>query len=132
MKLKYIYLVIIVLLLNNISTQSTIYEQVTYFSIAAPQLNTLKTIWVYLPKDYQNSKKTYSVIYMHDAQNLFDLETAYVGEWEVDKYLDTLTNNQSIIVGIEHGNEKRIDELTPYTHEKYGTRPRANGYFIKK
>lgn len=75
---------------------------------------------MYLPKDYQKSNKSYPVIYMHDAQNLFDAETSYVGEWEIDEFLDKLDSNQSIVVGIEHGNEKRIDELTPYKHEKYG------------
>lgn len=57
---------------------------------------------------------------MFDAQNLFDAETSYVGEWKVDEYLDTLTKGQSIIIGIEHGNEKRIEELTPYAHASYG------------
>lgn len=104
----------------KINAQSTASKQVTTFTIAAPQLDTLKTIWVYLPKNYENSEKAYPVIYMHDAQNLFDDETSYVGEWKVDEYLDTLNQNESIIIGIEHGNEKRIDELTPYKHEKYG------------
>lgn len=120
MKLKYLYLLLLALILNKLTAQSTASKQVTKFIIAAPQLDTLKTIWVYLPKGYENSEKVYPVIYMHDAQNLFDAETSYVGEWEVDEYLDTLTDNESIIIGIEHGNEKRIDELTPYKHEKYG------------
>ena len=101
----------------KIKAQSTASKQVTAFTIEAPQLDTLKTIWVYLPKNYKNSKKAYPVIYMHDAQNLFDDKTSYAGEWKVDEYLDTLTQNESIIIGIEHGNEKRIDELTPYKHE---------------
>lgn len=120
MKLKYFLLLISAFILNKVTAQSTASKQVTKFKIAAPQLDTLKTIWVYLPKDYQNSEKDYPVIYMHDAQNLFDAETSYVGEWKVDEYLDTLTDNQSIIIGIEHGNEKRIEELTPYKHAKYG------------
>ena len=49
---------------------------------------------------------------MHDGQNLFDAETAYAGEWNIDEKLDSL-NAQVIVVEIEHGNEKRIDELTP-------------------
>jgi len=56
---------------------------------------------------------------MHDAQNLFDTKTAYAGEWNVDEKLDSL-NAQVIVVGIEHGNEKRMDELTPFKNEKYG------------
>ncbi|MCF6295557.1 MAG: hypothetical protein L3J25_07690 [Flavobacteriaceae bacterium] len=50
------------------------------FIIEAPQLNTQKKIWVYLPKSYKTSNKLYPVIYMYDAQNLFDAETSFVGE----------------------------------------------------
>ena len=60
------------------------------------------------------------MIYMHDAQNLFDDSTSFVGEWKVDEYLDNISNPETIIVAIEHGNEKRTDELTPYANEKYG------------
>ena len=120
MRFKHILLIFSLLFLVKTNAQSTASKQVTTFTISAPQLDTIKTIWVYLPKNYQNSKKSYPVIYMHDAQNLFDAETSYVGEWEVDEYLDSLIKNESIIIGIEHGNEKRIDELTLYTHEKYG------------
>ncbi|WP_317166911.1 alpha/beta hydrolase [Winogradskyella schleiferi] len=120
MKFKHLYWLILAFILNKAIAQSTASEQVTKFIIAAPQLDTLKTIWVYLPTKYKNSKKDYPVIYMHDAQNLFDSETSYVGEWEIDEYMDSLNDNESIIIGIEHGNEKRIEELTLYKHEKYG------------
>jgi predicted alpha/beta superfamily hydrolase len=98
---------------------STASKQVTTFIIEAPQLQTTKKIWIYLPKKYDSTKNKYPVIYMHDAQNLFDAKTSYVGEWNVDEKLDSI-NAQVIIVGIEHGNEKRIDELTPYKNAKYG------------
>lgn len=104
----------------TVHAQSTASKQVSTFTVDAPQLNTQKKIWVYLPKDYQNSKQAFPVIYMHDAQNLFDDATSYVGEWHIDEYLDSISKNESIIIGIEHGNEKRIDELTPYVNEKYG------------
>lgn len=100
--------------------QSTASAQVSIFNIEAPQLNIEKKIWVYLPKAYSNNDTHYPVIYMHDAQNLFDAETSYVGEWNVDEYLDSISDNKSIIIGIEHGNEKRMDELTPFPNEKYG------------
>ena len=67
-----------------------------------------------------HSEKNYPVIYMHDGQNLFDRETSYVGEWKVDESLDSLNEPEAIIVGIEHGGDKRIDELTPFPHAKYG------------
>ena len=120
MKIKFLNIFIVLLFCINSHAQSTASKQVSTFILEAPQLNTQKKIWVYLPKDYQNSKKPYSVIYMHDAQNLFDAETSYVGEWKIDEYLDSINSNESIIIGIEHGNEKRIDELTPFVNEKYG------------
>jgi predicted alpha/beta superfamily hydrolase len=103
----------------TMAQQSTASKQVSTFTIEAPQLNTTKKIWMYLPKNYDATKKKYPVIYMHDAQNLFDAKTSFVGEWNVDEKLDSL-NAQVIVVGIEHGGEKRMSELTPYKHPKYG------------
>ena len=117
---KIALLYILLLLANTVfSQQNTVSKNVSNFTIEAPQLHCVKKIWLYLPKEYATSKKKYPVIYMHDAQNLFDSKTAYAGEWNIDEKLDSL-NAQVIIVGIEHGNEKRTDELTPYKNEKYG------------
>lgn len=100
--------------------ESTASKNVSTFTIEAPQLKTSKKIWIYLPENYSKDlKKRFSVIYMHDAQNLFDDKTSFVGEWNVDEKLDSL-KAPVIVVGIEHGNDKRIDELTPFKNEKYG------------
>ena len=104
---------------DNLAKQSTASKQVSTFTIEAPQLNATKKIWIYLPKNYDTTKKKYPVIYMHDAQNLFDATTSYIGEWNVDEKLDSL-NAQVIVIGIEHGGEKRLSELSPYKNEKYG------------
>lgn len=89
-----------------------------------PELNTIShKIWVYVPPNYATSTKKYPVIYMHDAQNLFDAKTSYIGEWEVDESLNKLfetTGKGFIVVGIENGGKERINEYTPWTHEKYG------------
>jgi len=98
--------------------QHTASKQVSTFTIEAPQLHTTKKIWIYLPKNYSKTQKKYPVIYMHDAQNLFDAKASFAGEWNVDEKLDSL-NAQVIVVGIEHGNEKRIEELTPFKNDKY-------------
>jgi predicted alpha/beta superfamily hydrolase len=91
----------------------------TTFELQAPQLNTTKKIWVYLPIGYEKSTKKYPVLYMHDAQNLFDAKSSYACEWKVDETLDSLKATV-IVIGIEHGNDKRTDELTPFKNEKYG------------
>ena len=82
-----------------------------------PQLNRTRRIWVYLPKGYATSSKTYPVLYMQDGQNLFNEQTAFAGEWGVDECLDSLqkqTGKECIIVGIDNGGVKRISEYAPY------------------
>ena len=91
------------------------------FSI--PQLNTTRKIWIYFPPDYSNSNKRYPVIYMQDAQNLFNEATSFSGEWKVDETLNQLFKDgkpTAIVVGIENGGAERIDEYSPWKNEKYG------------
>ena len=88
-----------------------------------PTLNRERKVWVYLPKSYSSSNKNYPVIYMHDAQNLFDSNTSYAGEWKIDETLDIANSKggrEAIIVGIENGGKYRIDELTPFANKEYG------------
>ena len=113
-------------------TKTVAQKRFSTFEIDAPQLKTKKKIWVYLTLNYEKSTKKYPVIYMHDAQNLFDAAASYAGEWNIDETLDSI-KAKVIIIGVEHGNEKRIDELTPYKNEKHGG-GNANAYleFIVK
>lgn len=98
--------------------QSTVSSNVSKFTIEAPQLDTIRQIWIYLPESYKSSNKSYPVLYLQDAQNLFDQSTSFSGEWRVDEILDSL-RTEIIVVGIEHGGDKRIDELTPFAHPEY-------------
>jgi predicted alpha/beta superfamily hydrolase len=91
--------------------------------MAMPGLGRERGVRVYLPPGYATSKKRYAVLYMHDAQNLFDDRTSFVGEWGVDEALDQLAREQGlelIVVGIDHGGEHRINELKPWDDPKYG------------
>ena len=54
-------------------------------SFYMPQFDRYRRIWLYLPSDYAESEERYPVLYMHDGQNLFDINTSYAGEWEVDE-----------------------------------------------
>jgi predicted alpha/beta superfamily hydrolase len=87
-----------------------------------PGLDRQRTIRVYLPPGYSTSNKRYPVLYMHDGQNLFDDATSYVGEWGVDEALDQLAKEglSVIVVGIDHGNEKRMTELNAWDNAKFG------------
>ncbi len=85
-----------------------------------PQLKRVRKVWIYLPEEYANSNKRYPVIYMHDGQNVFDESTAFSGEWGVDDFLDTTNDKQSIVVAVDHGSNKRINEYDPYDNERFG------------
>ncbi|MCX6209811.1 MAG: alpha/beta hydrolase-fold protein [Bacteroidetes bacterium] len=90
----------------------------TAFTI--PQLDRKRRIWLYLPKGYATSTKTYPVLYMQDGQNLFNEQTAPFGEWGIDEILDSIqkTNGkESIVVGIDNGGDKRLNEYAPYNFE---------------
>ncbi|MEP6261687.1 MAG: alpha/beta hydrolase-fold protein [Gillisia sp.] len=104
--------------ISSIRAQSTASKNVSQFSIYSTELDTIKKIWIYLPVSYKTSGKNYPVLYLQDAQNLFDNTTSFAGEWRVDETLDSL-GLDLIVVGIEHGNDKRIDELTPFSHPTY-------------
>lgn len=117
--MKIIYsLLSCLMILNSWAQGSSASKQITNFSIEAPQLYTIKKIWLYLPKGYNTSTRKYPVIYMHDGQNLFDTRTSFAGEWNVDETLDSI-NAKVIVVGIET-NDKRMEELTPFKNQKYG------------
>lgn len=88
-----------------------------------PQLNRTRRIWMYFPPDYDNSTRSYPVIYMHDGQNLFDAGTSFSGEWEVDETLNKLAaqgKSVPIVVGIDNGGSYRIAEYTPWSNTQYG------------
>jgi len=92
-------------------------------AFAIPQLNRKRRIWIYLPQDYYQSKKRYPVIYMHDGQNAFDEATSGFGEWGVDEYLDSISakgKKESIVVAIDNGENKRMNEYNPYYSKQFG------------
>ena len=109
----------------DIENVSTALDNVSIISedFQIPQLNRGRKIWLYLPPDYYTSNASYPVVYMHDGQNLFDKKTAYSGEWNADETMNRLFRDKNlkvIIVGIDHGGDKRLDEYSPWINDKYG------------
>lgn len=77
-----------------------------------PQLNKTRKIWALLPYNYHQSKESYPVLYLQDAQNLFNEGSAF-GNWEIDKKMSILAEygrGDVIIIAIENGSEDRIKE----------------------
>lgn len=88
-----------------------------------PQLNRNRRIWLYLPPDYASTSKKYPVLYMQDGQNLFDEQSAAFEEWKVDETLNSLHaqgNWGCIVVGIDNGEQYRLDEYSPWINPQYG------------
>jgi alpha-glucosidase len=88
-----------------------------------PGLNRKRQVRMYLPPGYATSNKRYPVLYMHDAQNLFDDATSFSGEWKVDETLDALAKEgklELIVVGIDNGADKRITELSAWDSARFG------------
>ena len=113
-----------------------------------PQLNKKRKIWALLPHDYETSTERYPVMYLQDAQNLFN-EKAQFGNWEIDKKLAVMAEykiGKIIVIAIEHADNERIieynvgntvlgagqgkkyirfltDTLKPFVDAKYRTKP---------
>ncbi len=87
---------------------------------AIPQLGRTRRIQVYMPSGYAESDRRYPVLYVHDGQNVFDAATTAFGtEWQMDETLDRL-QAQVIVVAIDHGGDRRLDEYGPFVNERYG------------
>ena len=87
---------------------------------------------VYLPAGYdEHPEQTYPVLYMHDGQNLFEPERAFVPgqHWRLREAADAAiadrTAEPMIIVGIDNGGEARADEYTPVRDPKKNMGGRA-------
>lgn len=77
-----------------------------------PQLNKTRRVWALLPYDYETSNESYPVLYLQDAQNLFN-EKAQYGNWEIDKKLAVMSEyniGKIIIIAVEHAEKERILE----------------------
>lgn len=77
-----------------------------------PQLDRYRKVWALLPFNYYTETKSYPVLYLQDAQNLFN-EGSPFGNWEIDKKLSLLaeySRGDVIVIAVDHGSEDRINE----------------------
>lgn len=107
----------------------------THTSFHSQILNNDRDVLVYLPPGYEAAKrKRYSVLYLHDGQNLFDGATSFIPgqEWRVDEAAESLIARGKIepliIVGIYNTGKDRVNEYTPAEDEKYKMGGKADLY----
>ena len=80
-------------------------------------LDNERDIIIWLPPSYKKEKgKNYSVLYMHDGQNIMDPETSYAGvDWRIDETATKLIKKNKIkeiiIVGI-YNTKDRFEEYS--------------------
>ncbi len=79
-----------------------------------PPLGKKRRVRILLPYDYYSSEERYPVMYMQDAQNLFDDRSPY-GNWAIDRRLAVLAEQEKgdvIIVAIDHAGKDRVNEFS--------------------
>jgi predicted alpha/beta superfamily hydrolase len=108
---RYLFAGWFTLFLVNANAQELVQYQLSY-------ADSIRTITIYVPSEM--SDKT-PILFMMDGQNLFDQNRSYSSEWQIDEFMSGLAlNQQAMVVGVDHGEAARIDELTHVKHEKYG------------
>lgn len=91
--------------------------------LAMPGLGRGVSLRVLVPPDYATTTRRYPVLYLFDGQNLFDASSAYAGEWGIDEAMDAefaRSGFAALVVGIDHGGARRINELSPWPNMDFG------------
>ena len=84
------------------------------FELKIPTTQSLRTIRVYDPETCSEERPC-DVLFMHDAQNLFDDEMSYHEvSWRVIEGLEKANVKNMIIVGIDNSPTERMNEYSPY------------------
>jgi predicted alpha/beta superfamily hydrolase len=95
--------------------------QVVSEAFYSPELKKSRRVVALLPYNYaQETEKRYPVLYLQDAQNLFD-DKAPFGNWAIDKKLAVLAEQgmgDVIVIAVDHGGETRINEFLPPTKNR--------------
>ena len=88
-----------------------------------------RTLYIYLPDDYDSSDIRYPVMYFWDGHNLFlDSDATYGKSWGLKEFLDSW-GMKLIVAGIEcsHQGTHRLDEYCPYDASLLGTKIHGEG-----
>jgi len=85
------------------------------FEMLIPTTQSNRTIRVYDPETC-TEKAPCDILFMHDAQNLFDDEMSYHDvSWRVIEGLEKAGKHNIIVVGIDNSPTERMNEYSPYT-----------------
>ncbi len=83
----------------------------------------LKSRFVRIYEPPRDRRVPHPVIYMFDGQNIFHDEPSFSGGWHLHRTAFSIQKKRGlapIIIGVDHGNEARLDELAPFRFSKGG------------
>ncbi len=75
-----------------------------------------RLVRVYLPSAFTPAGPRFA-LYMFDGQNVFDDRPSFSGGWHLHEAVERMARCKRpapVVVGIDHGGSKRIDELSPF------------------
>jgi predicted alpha/beta superfamily hydrolase len=75
-----------------------------------------RLVRVYLPSAFTPEGPRFA-LYMFDGQNVFDDRPSFSGGWHLHEAVERMARGKRpapVVVGIDHGGSKRIDELSPF------------------
>ncbi|MCI7324495.1 esterase family protein, partial [bacterium] len=80
-----------------------------------------RTVWLWLPDDWQTAGRRYPVTYMFDGHNLFFDTTATYGTcWGLKEYCDAHPDHILVAPECNHEGNGRLEEYSPYDLEAFG------------
>lgn len=78
-----------------------------------------REVHVYLPVGYENATSKYPVLFMHDGQNVFDPNRAFMGQtWKAEKSLNQLIADKKIVPIVVVAIDNKPSRLFDYTHDQ--------------
>ncbi|HEY8208508.1 MAG TPA: alpha/beta hydrolase-fold protein [Myxococcaceae bacterium] len=81
-----------------------------------------RVVRAFIPPGVRKNQRR-PVLYMFDGQNVFGDEGSFAGGWHAHEAVQALDGRRyhvPIVVAIEHGNQRRMDELTPWGMGRMG------------
>jgi esterase/lipase superfamily enzyme len=135
MKTKTFFLLIFLLVQNTLQAQ--VEGRIDTIPHFESQYIYARDIYVWLPDTY-DQQQSYAVLYMYDAQMLFDASNTWNHqEWGVDEHMNTIAKDSSyiptIVVGIPNGDHLRHSEYFPQKpFEKLKKEYQDSLYSVKK
>jgi predicted alpha/beta superfamily hydrolase len=88
-------------------------------SVFFPHSGRFVSLRIYLPEKTRTSHMRWPLLLMTDGQNLFDQQSAFSGEWQVDESLDSMQAGM-VVVGIDHAGARRLQEYNVGYHQQTG------------